>query len=203
MLRDALLDLVDDEGLVDDFLHRVDEANEVAATRIARSTDTSTETPGEVVEEEEEEEEEEDETEENEETEETEENEEEESEVEETEEEEEVETEEEEVDEVQIILDDNFVTDLARSTEFQAAVATAVEVEINRLRTELENRFRALEETVEEEREWNQDVPARTKRAIVSFRARTTVEGDDDAAVSNGHTTHADVAESSISEIFD
>jgi hypothetical protein len=196
MLRDALLDLVDDEGLVDDFLHRVDEANEVAATRIARSTDTSTETPGEVVEEEEEEEEEEDETEENEETEETEENEEEESEVEETEE-------EEEVDEVQIILDDNFVTDLARSTEFQAAVATAVEVEINRLRTELENRFRALEETVEEEREWNQDVPARTKRAIVSFRARTTVEGDDDAAVSNGHTTHADVAESSISEIFD
>jgi hypothetical protein len=197
MLRDALLDLVDDEGLVDDFLHRVDEANEVAATRIARSTDTSTETPGEVVEEEEEEEEEEDETEESEETEETEESEEEESEVEETEEE------EEEVDEVQIILDDNFVTDLARSTEFQAAVATAVEVEINRLRTELENRFRALEETVEEEREWNQDVPARTKRAIVSFRARTTVEGDDDAAVSNGHTTHADVAESSISEIFD
>ena len=202
MLRDTLLELLPDEALVDEFLNRVDETNAIAATRIARSVADSTDTPGEDVEDVAEEVEEdvatEEETEEIEETEEV-------VEQEETEEEEVVEeieevVEENEDEDIEIVLDENFVSDLARSAEFQAAVNTAVDARIEQLRAEFQAQFQALETEVEEERQWRQDVPARRKRATVSYRAREVAE--DGEPVETKPATYAEIANDSVSQIF-
>lgn len=195
-LRNAILDLIDDETLVDSFLDRVDSANETAMTRIARANTESTEestdeTPvEETVEDEDTVDEvdadvvEEDVVEED------------------TEEDVEVvETEDDEtVDEgdIEIVLDETFVHDLVASPEFTRALRGIVDRAVEGLKAELETRFRGLETVQQEEREWQQDTPARKQRGVVSYRPRSPEQ-----EANAEPQTMAEQAADSVGEIFD
>jgi len=187
-LRAALLDLYADESLVDEFLDTVNAANRTATTRIARATapveETTDETPGEesvepeaeVVEEVERS-----------------------VETVEVEEEEAVEAEEVEVEEETVIeLDETFVSDLVASDAFAEVLERSVAKLIDKKIEEVNLKIRALEEA---ETEWVQDTPARTKKAVVSFRPRAVnpvaVAGDE-----GGTRSLQDIAKANINEIF-
>lgn len=172
----ALLELYPDNDLVKEFLMQVDEANEIAQTRIARSQHVATD---ETVEEEEAEEE---------------------------AEEEEAENEEENADlvegdqeaeedsDVQIVLDEDFVTDLVRSDEFTNAMREVVDGIFAEFKAEMDERFRGLEER-------SVDVPTRTRRAVVSYRPREATQ--EAAPVNEGKRSFADIAAENVSDIFD
>lgn len=213
LLRSKLVSLFpDDEEFVDGFLNTVSETNGEALNRIARAItadDSTDETPVEAVEEEEAEEEVLEEEQESEEEVVEEESEEEvvEEVVEEESEEEEAETEEVAEEEViDIELGENFVADLTGSEEFRTAVNTYVNELFANFRTEFDERFRALNDSVEEVQEWNQDKPARTKkRAVVSYRPNSRLvqrSAEDDEEEFDENASFADVAESSMDEIF-
>lgn len=193
-LRNALLELYP-EDLVDEFLDRVATANQSAMTRIARAkTVVSTEeTPveeevertveaevveevvAEVIEEV----------------------------VEEVEQEveQEVEAEElvEEEEDTVIELGETFVADLVGSQEFMAALRSAIQPIIDEFKRELIGRMTVVEETVKEEREWVQDKPARTKRAVVSYRAQNAPDVAVEAPVAR---TYKDIAAENVNKIF-
>lgn len=200
-LRNALLELYP-ENLVDEFLDRVNTANQSAMTRIARAkTVVSTETPVEA------------------EVERTVEAVEEVVEVEEVESVEEVVVEvetvtdvvaveveevvevEEEEEETVIELDETFVTDLVGSPEFTAALRTAMQPIIEEFKKEIVSRMAVVEETVKAEQEWVQDKPARTKRAVVSYRAQnaSTEEVVVEKPVAR---TYQDIAKENVNKIF-
>jgi ABC-type proline/glycine betaine transport system ATPase subunit len=167
----ALLELYPDNDLVKEFLMQVDEANEIAQTRIARSQHVATD---ETVEEEEAEEE--------------------------AEEEEENadlvegDQEAEEDSDVQIVLDEDFVTDLVRSDEFTNAMREVVDGIFAEFKAEMDERFRGLEER-------SVDVPTRTRRAVVSYRPREATQ--EAAPVNEGKRSFADIAAENVSDIFD
>lgn len=192
-LRNALLELYP-EDLVDEFLDRVTAANQSAMTRIARAkTVVSTEeTPVEEVVERTVEDVVEDvvEVEEVQEVEAVV--------VEETEQEVEAEEPVEEQDTV-IELDETFVADLVGSPEFEAALRTAIQPIIDEFKQELIGRMTVVEETVKEEREWVQDKPARTKRAVVSYRAQNAPDVVVEAPVTR---TYKDIAAENVNKIF-
>jgi hypothetical protein len=182
-LRNTLLELFPkNETFVDEFLARVDSANEVATTRIARAKVVRNVVEEEVV-------------------------------AEETtvEEEEVVEEEVEAVEEttvedepISVELDETFVADLVGSEEFRSALSAIVTNAVNEVRAEFEQRFRSLTEVVETQQELLEDVPARTKRAVVSYRPTSMATQPE--VVSGGNNvqrTYGEIANESISEIFD
>lgn len=184
-LRDVLLEAIEDENLVDEFFDRVEKANEAAQTRIARANTTVESTDEEAPADEAVDEEvvvdeaiEDD--------------------VEEIEEEIEEEEEEIEEEDLEIVLDETFVHDLATSQEFVDAVRTAVEHVLDGFKNDLENRFRAIEEEQEQEREWTQDKPVRTKRAV--YRPREKADVNTTAVVVKN--TLEETANDSLDEIF-
>lgn len=200
-LRDALLDLYP-EDMVDEFLERVSGVNEVATTRIARanrpvvveSTDeTPTEEPverttEEVVEEVETV------------VEETE------TETEVVEEEQEtgieVEAEVEEEEETVIELGETFVDDLVGSVAFNEALRSAIAPIIEAFRAEVETKFRSLEQAVVAEQEYVQDKPARTKRAVVSYRAQNAATVEVPEPAEKTVRTYEDIAKENVKKIF-
>lgn len=188
-LRNELLSLLPGKvDIIDEFLNRVDETNEIAMTRIARATTTVN---TQVVEEEV--------------AEVTEEVVEVEAEVVETETETEVVEEtvetEEETEEITFELDENFIPDLVGSEEFRTALNGALESALNGVRNEFEERFRSLQTRVEEQEEVIQDVPARQKRAVVGYRP--TAVASEDVPVEQRQRTYQEIADDSISAIFD
>lgn len=176
-IKDKLLDLFGgSEELIDEFLTKVDHANEVAMTRISRSVEETPLEETEPVEREVEEA------------------------VEEVKEEvveaEVVETEPEvEEDVVNVELGDEFVNDLTRSVEFQTALNQLVNERVSKL----ELRIAQLEKQQEADREWIEDVPAavrKNRRAVVSYRPREI------AATGSENKSFANVAQDTLDTIF-
>ncbi len=155
-LREALLDILPDEGSVDAFLEQVEGINREASTHIAISITTEnadTEAA--------------DETEETDESQDTED-----TELESTPD---GETEQEEEMERTIELDENFLGDVVRDVvtdeEFASVVRGLVDEHITSLRTELMETIQSLRTTVA-------DTPARQRRTVVSYRPRQRANGD-------------------------
>lgn len=208
-IRSELLDLFDgDEAYVDEFLQGVSEKNAMALLRVARSLVVNRSTQSAETEEESVEEVEEDadsvEAEETVEESVEEDTGEAEEEVEanaEVEEEEEVEEETEEAEEevVNVELGETFVRDLVGSPEFRSILTAAISEEFSKFTAAFEERMRSVEETVEEEREWIQDVPKRTKRAVVSYRPRAE---QNEGAGNSQPESYEDIAAATIDNIF-
>jgi hypothetical protein len=200
-LRAKLLELFEgDEANVSEFLEKVSGANDIAMTRISRSTEEvvlETVPEAEVVAEEvlvpETEVEVERET------------------IEETVQEEEVQA---EVETLEIELGENFVRELLGSEEFVEAFGNLFAQKLSEI-TERMNKLEAeqkvtrsqvaeTQESVLETREWVEDVPAVTtkKRAVVSYRPRSEITTTD----AEGHTlqrSYAELADETINNIFD
>lgn len=191
--KEALLELFKDPSLVEEFEEVVGRANGVAANSISRSAVEPDEEVVEAVEPEEAELEEVETEEEVEQPEETEE----------TEEVEEV----EEVETLVVELGEHFVSDLAESEEFRAALESGIEKSLNSRLAQLEERMKDLEtqteqlrSKTEEVRDWADDIPAtKTKRAVVSYRARNNAQ---EATDGERRLTYAELADQTISEIF-
>lgn len=198
-LRAILLDLFPEkEGFVNDFLNQVNGINEEAKIRVARAvTTTETETTETVVEETVVEE-----------TAETEVQEEEEEVVQEetvVEEEQAQEENTQEDETVNIELGETFVSDLVNSQEFNTALRSIVTGLVTELRNEFTEQLRSLQTQVEEQEEIITDVPARQKRGVVSYRPSAIAVATEKDKTASGHApgTYQDIAEQSISDIFD
>lgn len=151
--REKLLDLFGgNEALIDEFLTKVRQANDIAMTRISRSVDSDTEEAQIEVD-----------------TEEVATEGQEQEEV-----AEEIETEAEEAtteDVVNVELGETFVNDLVRSVEFNDALTQL----LNERLAKLEQRLGQIEQRQVENEAWVEDIPAAVRtnrRAVVSYRAK-------------------------------
>lgn len=202
-IRSELLNLFDgDEAYVDEFLQDVNEKNAMALLRVARSliVNRSTATAEDVVVGEEVIEEESVETEETVE-EETVAEVEEVHEADETEEEVEVVEVEAEEEVVNYELGPDFVNDLVGSQEFRSVLTAVISEEFSKFSTAFEERMRSVETAVVEEKEWIQDVPVRTKRAIVSYRPRSE-NGNNGTGNVKQPQSYEDIASETVANIF-
>lgn len=93
-----------------------------------------------------------------------------------------------------------FVNDLVGSQEFRSVLTAAISEEFAKFSTAFEERMRSVETAVEEEKEWIQDVPKRTKRAIVSYRPRA-VKSEENGGVARPES-YESIAAETVANIF-
>ena len=188
-LRDVLLDVLPDESLVDEFLAKVEGTNGQARTRIARAVESTTEeveTLAETVEEEE-------------------------VTVDVIEAEDvDVDVEEEVVEvestEVEYELGEEFVSDVTSGVLGNETFRAFVEGLVSTLRTEFEDKYRSLDERLQDKVEAVEDTPSRNKRAVVKpfYRARNINRNIDIevSGESKQHTASQEIADETIRNIF-
>lgn len=105
-----------------------------------------------------------------------------------------------EEDVVNYELGAEFVNDLVGSQEFRSVLTAAISEEFAKFSTAFEERMRSVETAVEEEKEWIQDVPKRTKRAIVSYRPRA-VKSEENGGVARPES-YESIAAETVANIF-
>ena len=112
-------------------------------------------------------------------------------------------SEEEDDGAIELELDESFISDLVGSDEFGTAIRSIVTSIVATAVKDIDTKLRSLETTVAESSEWQNDIPTRTKRAVVSYRPRNT----DGVVETAGETeqenrTYESVAEESLNDIF-
>ena len=111
---------------------------------------------------------------------------------------------------IEVELGETFIADLVGSDEFRSIVGELINTAVSEVEARYEEQIRQANKATEDAQEWVSDVPARTRRAVASFRPRSNKQQV--AVASNGVATSTAVqteiltmtetAKNSVDDIF-